>query len=73
MKVVVRCKLYGYLSCPPSFIVVDGGPAVPRETLRTFVVVVLVLLEWDFSVGGDGVHELWEPLVGGTFDVQCGA
>ena len=65
-------KLYGYLSRPPSFVVVDGGPAVPREALCTFVV-VLVLLELDFSVGGDGVHELWEPLVDGTFDVQCGA
>ena len=73
LKVVEVCKLYSDLSRPPAFVVVDGCPTVPREALYALMVVVLVLLNWDFGVGRNGAHELWEPLVDGTFDVQCGA
>ena len=65
---VLCCKLYGDLPCPSAFVVVDGGTMVPWKSWF-----VLVLFKWTVGGGGDGAHELWEPLVDGTFDVQCGA
>ena len=70
LKILVCCELHGDLSCPSALVVVDGIPMVPGEALCALVV-VLVLLKWDVGVRGDGVHELWEPLVDGTFNVKC--